>query len=267
MIFLQESPLVARFKSDRSPVGYWEVGGLSGGGKLEGIYTGNTNATLPSGQPSLLSWIIGGTTIQFLGEASKDETFSLLAVNNDFEIRSIVSGTATSSLRLEALPLDSESVRFVFVFNAVNTNAAKSAAVEIRVGETVYERSVLMVYNPALQTSSEQGSLDVGVIPKGTSIFMSFSSDFPEEVAVSVQALNLKLKSEGNGCNCPDKTRRAKANPSSTYTSEQKDRDWTESEAGTPDKCWHEIAVQLTVDPESYKVPTDYPFGKAEVDD
>ena len=97
------------------------------------------------------------------------------------------------------------------------------------------------------------GNYDV-ILRKGESVIIEYEQSFtltsgtrfyPPSTNFEVENLIFK----GTGCNCPDKTKQVAANPQSPYPSEQVTRGWTASAAGTPDKCWHEWAVEILTNP------------------
>jgi hypothetical protein len=269
LIFFQESPLVARFKSDRSPAGYWEVKGTGQAtgepvspnpltGEYKGISGGASNTmifTVGRQQPLVIV-----QTYTDLGTQVYQVPFPN---TNGFQMAGNSNGLDTfTSLKLNAVPVQTNPLTFKYSLNKNAGTPAIPTLLTFQVGGESYTQEII-VDQPVV------GQIQSPAIPAGSSVFIEYRTvgvDARINIVLSVEGL-VFVKGVGVGCNCPDKTRIAKANPSSAYTSEQKDRDWTESDAGTPDMCWHEIALQLTVDPEGYQVPTDYPFGKAGVDD
>jgi hypothetical protein len=60
-------------------------------------------------------------------------------------------------------------------------------------------------------------------------------------------------------CTCPDKTKQVGSNPRSTFTSEKRDRNWTQSKAGSAGLCKHQFAARNYLGLETVEPRPDTP--------
>lgn len=294
MILFEESPLRARFRSKRSPVGYWEVSGselplTAECALINGSYSYQTlDSTF---QIESSSYAIPGSIPLADGE-KYTENYNY--VGGLSEIIHTTNGTHTDpgdnaavlvgpSLNFtlgneeENLVEITKDCNLEFNWNATfelmtptDTEGEGLVIFQIRNGDFIIisKGSIVLLSetNPVVNINfSDTAFLSAGSYNIQSIQRIRINPDFvgptPTPRIISINASMAVTGLIGQGgitCNCPDKTKQVAANPQSPYPSEQNDRDWTASAAGTPDKCWHEWAVKILTNPD-IEVPTDLP--------
>lgn len=287
---------IKRFRSKRSPVGYWEVSRRSGStffleGSIKCIpyITVNNDPSYPT-EIRTAPWFGDGQTGYFL-HSIKSETLETIAAKVRLTYGTFKKGFGAGIFTSPYLQLeivdppeavfleagDNKKIVRIFPYHpplVVNPFdyyyiiPAESESLSPPMCDPADPYACFFPGNSGNAICVETNLSGASVFDEETGEFLLQTTTAGSGRSVPFNNVTLSIDNVLGElqCTCPDWQKKVDANPKSKFLSERIDRDWTDSDAGAPDpphECKHMIAAKIIDDPKNLKftwtIPTDVP--------